>query len=209
MDPRYPFNDPLRLPGRRQIAVPVTVADDAVAVGNVDPLGVRPEWVEGDAIGLVEPLGKDFVGRVLPAGMRRTRTVLDVLSATNRSPFGATRMARGPARPDATISTEKPVGTLGLAPAGIATTSAKFGADQPIGGRSCGASSCFTPGLSCCHAPNAAFPFRSGPVSCAVALMPPLISSARIDHAIGKDLAISTSSQDPVTLDRAVAGVPP
>jgi hypothetical protein len=42
-----------------------------------------------------------------------------------------------------------------------------------------------------------------------VALMPPLISSARIDHAIGKDLAISTSSQDPVTLDRAVAGVPP
>jgi hypothetical protein len=40
-----------------------------------------------------------WVGKALPAGTRSTRTVLDALSATNRSPFGANRMARGLAMP--------------------------------------------------------------------------------------------------------------
>jgi hypothetical protein len=69
MDPGYPFNDLLGLPGRRQIAIPVRIADDTVAVGDIDPLGVRTERIEGDAIRLVEPTGKDFVfGRPAAAG---------------------------------------------------------------------------------------------------------------------------------------------
>ena len=38
-------------------------------------------------------------------------------------------------RPDVTISTEGPAGTLGLAPAGIETTSAKLGIDLPTAGQ--------------------------------------------------------------------------
>ena len=37
-----------------------------------------------------------------------------MLSATKRSPLGATRIARGLAKPDVTISTEKPGGTEGF-----------------------------------------------------------------------------------------------
>jgi hypothetical protein len=75
--------------------------------------------------------------------------VLDVPSATNRSPFGATRMTRGPAKPDVTVSTEKPDGTWGLAPAGVGTTSTQLEVEVPTGGKSSSVNSRFTPGLSC------------------------------------------------------------
>src|ERR1700722_13167480 len=104
-----------------------------------------------------------WVGEALPAGIRRTRTVLDALSATNKSPFGTNRMERGLASPDATISTEKPDGTRALAPAGIGATSLKFGVDLPVGGRSRGVSRRLMPDLSCCHEPTAAFPLSSVP----------------------------------------------
>jgi len=61
MDPRYPSDDLFRLAGRRHIAVPVRKADDAVAVGDIDPFGVRPERIERDPEWLVEPAGEDFV----------------------------------------------------------------------------------------------------------------------------------------------------
>ena len=154
MDPWYPSDDLFWLARRRHVAVLVGKADDAVAVGDIDPFGVRPERIECDAEWLVEPAGEDFV---------LTRTVLDALSATNKSPFGADRMERGLASPDATISTEKPDGTRGLAPAGIGATSLKFGVDLPVGGRSRGVSRRLMPGLSCCHEPKAAFPLSSVP----------------------------------------------
>src|SRR4051794_27455123 len=64
MDPRYPSDDLFRLPGRRHIAVLVRKANDAVAVGDIVPFGVRPERIERDPEWLVEPAGEDsFLGR--------------------------------------------------------------------------------------------------------------------------------------------------
>jgi hypothetical protein len=75
--------------------------------------------IEGDAEGL--PL---LVGVAVPAGMRYTRTALERLSATNKSPLGAMCIARGLGRPDATISAEKPLGTSGRALAGMGAIAA-------------------------------------------------------------------------------------
>src|SRR5712672_3300585 len=125
--------------------------------------------------------------------MRKTRTELAALSATNTSPFGATRMARGPPRPDATISTEKPAGRLGLAPAGIATTSAKFGVDLLIGGRSGAVSNRLKPGLSCCHPPNAAFPLSGCPPFSTIAA--PVVAPASNTRATDTILIISALHQ--------------
>jgi hypothetical protein len=89
--------------------------------------------------------------------------VFDVLSATKRSPFGATRTTRGFFTPDAIISTVKPAGTIGFAPDGIGAVLGKFAADGvSIGaGRSCGVRRRRTPGLSSRQPPNAAVPFST------------------------------------------------
>ena len=46
-------------PRRRQIAILIGEAHDAVGVAHVDPGGVRPEGIKGDAEGLVQALGED------------------------------------------------------------------------------------------------------------------------------------------------------
>ncbi len=58
MGRRNPFDDALRLPGGLEIAVLVAETDHAVAVGDIDPLRVRPEGIEGNAKRLLQPAGK-------------------------------------------------------------------------------------------------------------------------------------------------------
>ena len=60
----------------------------------------------------------------VPAATRSTRTELNMLSAMNRSPLGAARIARGLCGSVVTSSALKPAGTWGTAPAGIGTTCA-------------------------------------------------------------------------------------
>src|SRR5262245_58790172 len=103
------------------------------------------------------------VGLELPSGMRKTRIVSVLLSATNKSPFGATRSARGLVSPAANSSTVKPSGTIGLAPTGIFIFSGEFEAEGVIiaGGWSASRISRRTPGLSLFQSPNAAPPVRT------------------------------------------------
>ena len=54
------------------------------------------------------------------------------VSATKISPFGATRMMRGPLKPSANNSILKPGGTCGAAPPGLATTREKFAAEAEV-----------------------------------------------------------------------------
>src|ERR1700716_4444018 len=61
MDPRYPSDDRVRLAHRDQVTVLVGKSDDAVAVGDIDPFGIRPERIERDPERLGEPAGEDFV----------------------------------------------------------------------------------------------------------------------------------------------------
>jgi hypothetical protein len=152
--------------GGLEIAVLVPETDHAVAVSDIDPLRVRPEEIEGNAERLLQPAGKYrvFLGAVWPAGMRNTCTVPNMLSATNKSPLGATRITRGLCKPDVvTSSAAKPSGTCGRAPAGIATTSAGPSLDFEMAGRSCGVSRRLTPGLSSCQLPMAASPCNTWP----------------------------------------------
>src|ERR1700682_465625 len=81
---------------------------------------------------------ESFAGLALPAGTRNTWIELDIVLTTNKSPVGATRIARVLRRSDVTSSAEKPAGTCGRAPAGMGTTCTGPLADWDMGGRSCG-----------------------------------------------------------------------
>ena len=54
MRPRNPFDDALRFPGGFEISALVAETDDAVAVGDIDPLRVGPGGVERNAKRLIE-----------------------------------------------------------------------------------------------------------------------------------------------------------
>ena len=58
MGRRNPFDDALRFRGGLEIAVSVAETDHTVAVGDIDPLRVRPEGIERDAKWLLQPAGK-------------------------------------------------------------------------------------------------------------------------------------------------------
>lgn len=100
-------------------------------------------------------------GLALPVGTRNTCTEPDMLLATNKSPFGATRIARAWRNSDVTNSAEKPYGTCGRAPAGIGTTCAALLMAFEMGCRSCAVNKRLTPGVSACQLPNAAAPRRT------------------------------------------------
>src|SRR6267142_2873312 len=102
-------------------------------------------------------------GLALPAGTRNTWTELDIVLTTNKSPFGATRIARVLRRSDVTSSAEKPSGTCGRAPEGMGTTCTGPLADCEMGGRSCGLIRRLTPGLSSLQLPKAAAPCNTWP----------------------------------------------
>jgi hypothetical protein len=87
-----------------------------------------------------------------------------LVSATKTSPFGATRIWRGPLNPSANSSALKPAGTRGAADGGRGTTRELFEAEAvaPGLGKSAGRISLTTPGLSERQSPNAASPV-SGP----------------------------------------------
>src|ERR1700716_1543421 len=115
--------------------------------------------------GAYRPLANTEIccGLALPAGTRNTWTEFDIVLATNKSPFGATRITRVLRRSDVTSSAEKPVGTCGRAPAGMGTTCTGPLADFEMGGRSCGLIRRLTPGLSSCQLPKAAAPCKTCP----------------------------------------------
>src|SRR6266404_7781711 len=102
-----------------------------------------------------------FSGLALPAGTRNTWTELDIVLTTNKSPFGATRIARVLRKSEVTSCAEKPAGTCGRAPAGIVTTCAGPSLGFEMGGRSCGRIRRLSPGLSSRQLPNAAAPVNT------------------------------------------------
>jgi hypothetical protein len=97
----------------------------------------------------------------LPPG-RNTRMRPALLSATNTSPLGATRMMRGSARPEANRLTSKPFGTIGFWSV-RRTSLTKFRADADVfgAGKSCGLMIRRTPGWSARQSSNAAVPSSS------------------------------------------------
>src|SRR3981081_598536 len=115
--------------------------------------------------GWYRPVAKTEIccGLAAPGGTRRTWTELDIVLATNNSPFGATRITRVLRRSDVPSSAEKPSGTCGRAPAGMGTTCTGPLADFEMGGRSCGLIRRLTPGLSSCQLPKAAAPVNTWP----------------------------------------------
>ena len=102
------------------------------------PSGPNRADANTEDCGAASPFGRNTTMRAAP------------LSATNTSPFGATRMSRGPVQPDANKLTAKPAGTVGLCASVRRTFVTKFLADPPGlgGGRSCGRISRRVPGLS-------------------------------------------------------------
>ena len=117
----------------------------------------------------MRPDAKTSVSLGLPAPPLGRSTLMrpDRLSATNTSPFGATRIARGPARPLAKIWTAKPGGALRWAPSGRRMTRTTLSADAlELGGGMSPARMCLhTPGASVRQSPNAALPLRGARIS--------------------------------------------
>ena len=97
--------------GGLQIAAAIGKAHDAVGVGDIDPLRVVAARKERDAERAVKAAGEDFVAcRALPHRRRHEERGCGrrCVSATKISPFGATRMMRGPLKPSANNSILKP-----------------------------------------------------------------------------------------------------
>jgi hypothetical protein len=172
MDPRYPSDDLFRLPGRRHIAVLVRKANDAVAVGDIVPFGVRPERIERDPEWLVARGRRFLFGsarRCQPGPEARVPCWTRCRPQTGHrsAPTGwhaDWRCRRHHLdRKTGRILTEKPAGTFGLTPAGSGATSLKLGVVLRIGARSRGVNRRLIPGLSWCHEPKAASPFSSVP----------------------------------------------
>jgi hypothetical protein len=90
------------------------------------------------------------LGRIFERGI-----VAQLIALVDRAPGTAGRRLNG----DINRKTRRNV-----APAGIGTTSTKFGVDLPIGGKSFGLSWRLRPGLSCSHPPRTAFPLSSCPL---------------------------------------------
>jgi hypothetical protein len=165
MDPRYPSDDLFRLPGRRHIAVLVRKANDAVAVGDIVPFGVRPERIERDPEWLVEPAGEDsFFGsarRCQPGPEARVPCWTRCRPQTGHrsTPTGwhadwrcrrhhLDRKTGRHFRPDASRQR---------------CDFSELGVVLRIGARSRGVNRRLIPGLSCCYEPKAASPFSSVP----------------------------------------------
>src|SRR6476620_3523013 len=101
-----------------------------------------------------------MLGLVAPSAARRIRIRPDRVSAMKTSPFGATRICRGPLKPSANSSILKPAGTCRTADAGRPTTRELLAADgvAPGFGKSSGLINLQVPGLSERQSPNAALP---------------------------------------------------
>src|SRR4249920_1582404 len=95
---------------RFHIAALVGKADDAVAVGHINPFGVGPERVECDAERLMQPACEDLIHRGLNAA-RPVRTEAD--QANGESP-----------------------GNLGMTPSGLVAPCALAVVERVTGGRS-------------------------------------------------------------------------
>src|SRR4029450_2167873 len=72
MDPWDAFDDPLRPGGGLQIAVLVRHADQAVAVGDIDPLGTVAWRIERDSVRLIEIAREHFARGWLGGGRPST-----------------------------------------------------------------------------------------------------------------------------------------
>src|SRR6516165_1993171 len=103
-----------------------------------------------------------LLGLAAPSAARRTRIRPGSDSATNMSPFGATRTVRGSRRLEANSSTRKPGGTLGAA-TGFAITRGGFDADRVAYGAGRSVILRRTKGASVRQSPNAALPTNSSP----------------------------------------------
>src|SRR5579862_4260001 len=82
--------------------------------------------------GMVSPVANTSFVRTLPSGPnpRMTRILPGMLSATNKSPFGAVMIVRGELRPVRAWSILNPFGTFGQASAGRGTTFDWLGAES-------------------------------------------------------------------------------
>src|SRR5580704_17588655 len=96
MSRRNAFDNTLGLGGGLQVTVPVRETNDAVAVGNVDPLGIRSLRIECDSVRLMKPGNKHVTDCRLGGSRRNPIHAYLVLRAVGYEKVPIWRSTDGP-----------------------------------------------------------------------------------------------------------------